>query len=981
VTRSPDAPVPISAPPVPGRAYASQIALPAAHLLALWACVIAQPVFDILRRNGEFFIAHRTHPIDLVVFTAVVSIGVPLFFVVPYAALAAVWPRGGRVVLTGLVGLLATALASQMLAHRMPLPTPAHFAIVGLLGVAAAWAYASRPTVRTFMTMLSPSVVVVPAIFLLHPSMSLFMRSPSRVTDAAAVIDGPAPPIVFLIFDQLPLTSLMDGRGQIDRDRYPGFAALADHSTWYRNASTVAEFTGYAVPPILSSVRPAATRVPTTRSYPYNLFTWLGGRYRLEVQEPITQLCPDWLCAANRAPWPVRLTAMTLDSSVVLLNAVLPVGLRAHLPPLTENWKDFIHAQHWKSRWAEERSADRRRVPRALVDSIGRDDPQPTLYFAHMLLPHEPYVYLRSGQEFTRNPGITGIKPGGHWTTDEWLVTQNYRRHLLQVEYVDTIVGQVIERLKTEGLYDSALIVVTSDHGVSFRPGQPFKELDVSNLPDIMSVPLLIKAPNQRKGVIDDSNIQSVDVMPTLASLLNVPLTWAPQGRAAGPGRIDGTTKTILHGGALVETTVEAAALAQARGVAVARKVALFGEQPGWRSAAVRRGDLIGRRVDDLDVTEGPWQAVVYDSAHVFEVEPGGPLLPALLSGLVSDASGTPVDAELAIAVSGVITAVTRTYRPEDAPRGTWAALADPALFTKGRSDVRVFVLPPGENRLHLAFSSQARPEHLNLASSGAQKFWAVTKSGFYASEGTPISDQWTTGDGALVVPLQLDRPAQSLRVGISGVRPGGTPLTVTFNDCRLFSGRVDAAPWYRTFPLRTCPASALSQAYARILISSPSWVGDGDQRPRGVAVETVNLFIEDWPPQGDTKGDTRGSIGLVNNRQGPRTAGTPVSIVVTNTGTSTWLSAADPPSQRQTVQIALRWRQVRSGRPALEQRMNLPHALYSTDRVLIETPLVPPEALRAAGPWTVTIAPIEQDGTPVPVDAALVLDVTAEHR
>ena len=981
MTRSPASPVPVSSPSISGRARIGQIALPAAHLLALWAFAVGQPVFDILRQNREFFIAHRAQPIDFVLFTAVVSIGLPLLFVLPYAVLAGVWPRAGRVALTGLVGLLAAALASQILAHRIPLATPAHFAIAGLMGAAAAWAYASRGTVRTFTTMLSPSVLVVPALFLLHPSMSMFLHSASRLADAPAVINGPAPPIVFLVFDQLPIISLMDGRGQIDRDRYPGFAALADHATWYRNASTVAEFTGWAVPPIVSGIRPNATMVPTTRSYPHNLFTWLGGRYRLEVQEPITQLCPEWLCEANLAPWPVRLAGMTLDSSVVYLNVVLPAGLRAHLPPLTENWKDFIHAQRWQRRWVAQRDADRRLVPRALIASISRDDPQPTLYYAHTLLPHEPYVYLRSGQEFTQHPELAGITPSGRWTTDDWTVTLNYRRHLVQVEYVDAIVGEVIERLKAEGLYDSALIVVTSDHGVSFRPGEPFKALDKATLPDIMSVPLLIKAPNQRKGAIDDSNIQSVDVMPTIAALMKVPLTWTPEGHAAGPGRIDGTTKTIRHGGALFETIVEAATLAQRRDAAVAHKIALFGEQPGWRAASVGRRELIGRRVDDLDVTEGPWQILVHDTEHLSAIDPAGPLVPAFLSGEVRDARGKTVDAELAISVNGVIAAVTRTYRPKDSPRGNWAALADPALFTKGRADVRVFVLPPGEDRLHLGFSSRARPQHVNLASRGAAEFWAVTQSGFYAREGEPVSHRWTTGEGALVVPLQLEQRAKSMRVGITGIRPGGTPLTVTLDDCPLFSGRVDAAPWYRTFSLRPCPATTLSQPYAKIVVSSPSWVGDGDARARGVAVETVNLFTDDWPLEDDTNQDTRGSIVLANDRPGPHTAGTPVPIVVANIGASTWLSAADLPSRRQAVQIALRWRPVRSGGRALEQRMNLPHALYPTDRVLIEAPFVPPNQVRASGPWTVTIEPIEQDGTPVPVDTALVLDVIAERR
>ena len=46
---------------------------------------------------------------------------------------------------------------------------------------------------------------------------------------------------VFVIFDQLPLTSIMADDDTIDVAHYPGFAALAADATWYRNATTVAE--------------------------------------------------------------------------------------------------------------------------------------------------------------------------------------------------------------------------------------------------------------------------------------------------------------------------------------------------------------------------------------------------------------------------------------------------------------------------------------------------------------------------------------------------------------------------------------------------------------------------------------------------------------------------------------------------------------------------------------------------------------------
>src|SRR4029453_4798846 len=110
----------------------------------------------------------------------------------------------------------------------------------------------------------------------------------------------------------------------------------------------------------------------------------------------------------------------------------------------------------------------------------------------------------------------------------------------------------------------------------SFRPGQYFKGFSVANLADLMSEPLLIKAPRQQRGRIDDSNIQSVDVMPTIASMLNVKLTWTPEGRAAGAS-VAPSTKTIWYGGARLEAAVEAAVLAEKREAAVARKIAHFG--------------------------------------------------------------------------------------------------------------------------------------------------------------------------------------------------------------------------------------------------------------------------------------------------------------------------------------------------------------------------------------------------------------------
>src|SRR5688500_12680392 len=57
---------------------------------------------------------------------------------------------------------------------------------------------------------------------------------------------GPVP-VVVLAFDELPVVSLLGRDGDIDEHLFPNFAALRQTSTWYRNATTVAELTRAAL--------------------------------------------------------------------------------------------------------------------------------------------------------------------------------------------------------------------------------------------------------------------------------------------------------------------------------------------------------------------------------------------------------------------------------------------------------------------------------------------------------------------------------------------------------------------------------------------------------------------------------------------------------------------------------------------------------------------------------------------------------------
>ena len=629
------------------------------------------------------------------------------------------------------------------------------------------------------MTVLGPSVVIFPAILVFHPSMAPFLHPDRDQTEEAAVsVGGTPPPIVMVIFDQLPLTSLMASDGTLDADWLPGFASLAADATWYRNASTAAELTGWAIPPILTGIRPRPSRLPIARDYPNNLFTLLGDSYRMEVEEPITDLCPERLCPSDGQSGLDRLIATAIDAGVVYLHVVLPLDLRAMLPPLTQDWKNFLQSQQFQQRWVSERDRDRREGPRQFIESIRAGDHQPTLYYLHALLPHEPYIYLRSGQQFTDHTSLPGLLGTGRWVDQAWPVIQAYRRHLVQVGLVDSLVGQIVDRLKGQGLWDRALVVVTADHGVSFRPGHPFKGLDGSTLPDIMTVPLFVKLPGQHGPAVDDSNVQSIDVLPTIADVLDVTPPWQPDGSSALVRDRRPPTKLIQHTAATKSIEIGVADLARLRDQAVARRARLFGDptDPDLVPTTTTHHELIGQAVANLNTGDTDDASVVIsESERYTQLDPAAPTLPALLSGQALDDYGRPLDVRLAVAVNGVVRATTETYSQAAGQPGTWSAFVAPRHWRAGRNDIEVYRISDADKQVRLdeVYSLRRRPEWLNLASRGAAEDRSVAQDGLYAREGSTDAFRWTNGAARLRVPLTGFVGPKSLRIRDQGDAAG----------------------------------------------------------------------------------------------------------------------------------------------------------------------------------------------------------------
>ena len=99
-----------------------------------------------------------------------------------------------------------------------------------------------------------------------------------------------------------------------------------------------------------------------------------------------------------------------------------------------------------------------------------------------------------------------------------------------EIAFDDVQVGRVIALLKDLGVYESAVLVVTGDHGEGLgEHGEKTHGFFVYN--STLHVPLLVRVPGAAARTID-KEASLVDVMPTVLSALHLPVPPGVQGRS-----------------------------------------------------------------------------------------------------------------------------------------------------------------------------------------------------------------------------------------------------------------------------------------------------------------------------------------------------------------------------------------------------------------------------------------------------------------
>jgi hypothetical protein len=456
-----------------------------------------------------------------------------------------------------------------------------------------------------------------------------------------------------VVFDELPLTSLMGPGGRIDAERYPAFAGLARSANWYRGATAVHDSTALAVPAMLDGRYPRAGLNSDVYSHPANLFTLLSPSYEVNASEEATGLCPTSLCE------PMEGTTLS------------------HLSHgKVERFRRFVSSVH----------------PR----------PRPTLWFKHVLLPHVPWQFYPSGRRYRRFapepiPGLNGESGFGV----PWLVKLSYQRHLLQLGLADRLLGELLARLRRLDLYDDALIVVVADHGIGFHLGDERRAVTRSNVEDLAPVPLLVKLPRERHGRVIDRHVETIDVFPTILELAGVPAPARMDGSSLlRPNVAQARRARVFHRVGKRLNTVggdysfEVDALEQRRHAAVQLKLALFGSGGGRNPEALYRigphAELVGRRAASLPRVPGPATAVIHQAAELAEVNSSSGFVPGEITGEIPNGprgGGRPI----AVVVNGTIAATGRTFSLAGSRVENFEAIVPERTFRRGANTVRVF--------------------------------------------------------------------------------------------------------------------------------------------------------------------------------------------------------------------------------------------------------------------------------------------------
>ncbi len=487
-------------------------------LFGLACFSISQPLYTVLAESPELFTSYGFSGNSFIAFSVMIALVPPLLLSGIVAIASLLSPSWSRHLARLFIGLLCFVFSLQLLpelAGHGYIKT----AMAIALGAAAVVALERFQLVQLWVNCLVIGVVAFPFLFLNNPNIEPLLIDARDSLNSN--FKGAEHPVIFVIFDKLPTAALIEENREIDPAKYPNFAAFAERAYWFRNNTSSAQDTITSLPTILTGRYPGEKLPPTHSSHPDNLFTLLDDQFYMNVLEYVTQLAPEGSGQYQGSPTTV-LRSLAADTALIYLHVILPSEFTRRLPSLEGKTSHFWQDDDVLAKRGPKRMQD-------FIDRLGGESRW--FHYLHIDLPHGPYMYRASGAKYASVSSTPGIsKEWAKWGRDRAPIDKALQRFLQQVALADGLLGNLVTQLRDLGIYDEALIIVTSDHGGGFYARDHTRAITMKNYLDVLYVPLFIKLPGQPEGVVSDINSELVDVFPTIVDLLGSEIPWPVDG-------------------------------------------------------------------------------------------------------------------------------------------------------------------------------------------------------------------------------------------------------------------------------------------------------------------------------------------------------------------------------------------------------------------------------------------------------------------
>lgn len=314
------------------------------------------------------------------------------------------------------------------------------------------------------------------------------------------------PPIVLIVFDALHAGHV--GHLGYERDTTPHLDAIAAEGISFSRAFAPAPYTLASIPSLLTGRRPDTHGVTSSVA-------------RLAEEETtLAEVC-------------ARAGYRTL-AAVGNFNGGRRSGAAQGFETFREMFRDPATATSEEDPDAGLRLATADMFVDFTTEVLAGADERPLLLYLHILEPHAPYVMPDEYRALWLDPAYDGLFVSG--ATQPFIDSLSGKLEVGErdieaaralydgnLRWADHNLGLLRAQLEGAGLWDEALVIVTSDHGEAFWQHGRWGHND-HLFDEQLRVPLVIKPPQGRglRGVVRDDLVSLLDVTPSVCEWLDV---------------------------------------------------------------------------------------------------------------------------------------------------------------------------------------------------------------------------------------------------------------------------------------------------------------------------------------------------------------------------------------------------------------------------------------------------------------------------